>query len=92
MAVTVSDTGTGIAPDIVPHIFDEFRQVHRGMTRQYDGAGLGLTIAKRLAERMGGRLSVTSQPGTGSTVTLHLAITTDLAPHIEHVRLAGGAD
>jgi two-component system, sensor histidine kinase and response regulator len=92
VAVTVSDTGIGIAPDVLPHIFDEFRQVHRGMTRQYDGAGLGLTIAKRLAERMGGRLSVVSQPGTGSTFTLHLAIAADLAPDVEQVRIAGEAE
>jgi len=91
-AITVSDTGIGIAPDVLHHIFDEFRQVHRGMTRQYDGAGLGLTIAKRLAERMGGRLSVASQPETGSTFTLHLAIAADLAPHVEHARIAGEAE
>jgi PAS domain S-box-containing protein len=92
VSVTVSDTGIGIAPDVLPHIFDEFRQVHRGTTRKYDGAGLGLTIAKRLAERMGGRLSVASQPGTGSSFTLHLGIAADLAPHAEHVRIAGEAE
>ena len=42
------------------------------MTRRYDGAGLGLTIARRLAERMGGRLSAESELGVGSTFTLHL--------------------
>ena len=89
VAVSVSDTGIGIAPDALPHIFDEFRQVHHGTARQYDGAGLGLTIAKRLAELMGGRLSVVSQPGTGSTFTLQLAIAADLAPQVEHVRIAG---
>src|SRR5215212_4681932 len=44
VSITVSDTGIGIAPDVLPHIFDEFRQVHHGTTRKYDGAGLGLTI------------------------------------------------
>jgi len=92
VAVTVSDTGIGIAPDVLPHVFDEFRQVHGGTTRKYDGAGLGLTIAKRLAERMGGRLSVASQPGTGSAFTLHLAIAADLAPHVEQVGVAGEAE
>jgi two-component system, sensor histidine kinase and response regulator len=92
VSITVSDTGIGIAPDVLPHIFDEFRQVHHGTTRKYDGAGLGLTIAKRLAERMGGRLSVASQPGTGSSFTLHLGIAVDLAPHVEHVRVAGEAE
>src|SRR5215207_5910476 len=92
VSVNVSDTGIGIAPDVLPHIFDEFRQVHHGTTRKYEGAGLGLTIAKRLAERMGGRLSVASQPGTGSSFTLHLGIAADLAHHVEHVRIAGEAE
>jgi signal transduction histidine kinase len=92
VAVTVSDTGIGIAPDVLPHVFDEFRQVHGGTTRRYDGAGLGLTIAKRLAERMGGRLSVASQPGSGSAFTLHLAIAADLAPRVEHAGIAGEAE
>ena len=72
VAVMVNDTGIGIAPETLPHIFEEFHQVDRGMTRRYEGAGLGLTIARRLAERMGGRLSAESQPGIGSTFTLHL--------------------
>jgi len=72
VAVMVNDTGIGIAPETLPHIFEEFHQVDRGMTRRYEGAGLGLTIATRLAERMGGRLSAESQPGIGSTFTLHL--------------------
>jgi signal transduction histidine kinase len=92
VSVTVSDTGIGIAPDVLPHIFDEFRQVHHGTTRKYDGAGLGLTIAKRLAERMGGRLSVASQPGTGSSFTLHLEIAADLAVDVGYVRIAGEAE
>jgi len=91
VAVTVSDTGIGIAPDVLPHVFDEFRQVHRGTTRKYEGAGLGLTIAKRLAERMGGSLSVASQPERGSTFTLHLAIAADPAPHVERAGIAGEA-
>ena len=66
VAVAVRDTGIGIAAETLPHIFEEFHQVDRGMTRRYEGAGLGLTIARRLAERMGGRLSAESQPGDGS--------------------------
>jgi len=89
VAVTVSDSGIGIAPDALPHIFDEFRQVHHGTARKYEGAGLGLTIAKRLAERMGGRLSVASQPGSGATFTLHLAIAGDVASHVERAGIVG---
>lgn len=70
--VAVSDTGIGIAPDILPHVFEEFRQADSGMTRRHTGAGLGLAIAKRLAEQHGGRISAVSTPDKGSTFTLHL--------------------
>ena len=72
LQVAVSDTGIGIAPDALPHIFMEFRQAEAGLTRRYNGAGLGLAIAKRLAEQHGGHLGVTSQPGAGSIFTLVL--------------------
>ena len=71
-AVAVSDSGIGIAPAAVPHIFEEFRQVDSRTTRRYGGAGLGLAISRRLAEEMGGSISVESVPGAGSTFTLHL--------------------
>jgi len=78
VVVTVSDTGIGIPMDELPHIFEEFRQVEGGMTRRHEGAGLGLAIAKLLAEQMGGRIQVESFPGDGSRFTLHLpALPTD---------------
>jgi two-component system sensor histidine kinase/response regulator len=70
--VAVSDTGIGIAPDAVSRIFEEFQQIDSPQTRRHGGAGLGLAIARGLAERMDGRISVTSEPGVGSTFTLHL--------------------
>jgi signal transduction histidine kinase len=70
--VAVSDTGIGIASDILPHVFEEFRQADSGMTRRHTGAGLGLAIAKRLAEQHGGLISAVSVPNEGSTFTLHL--------------------
>ncbi|MBA3450221.1 MAG: hybrid sensor histidine kinase/response regulator, partial [Chloroflexia bacterium] len=74
--VKVADTGIGIAKNTLPHIFDEFRQADAGMTRRYDGAGLGLAIAKRLAEQQAGEIHVTSKLGAGSTFTLQLPVAT----------------
>jgi signal transduction histidine kinase len=74
VSVAVSDTGIGIAPEALPHIFDEFRQAESGMTRRYTGAGLGLAIARKLAEQHGGSIGVKSQLGVGSTFTLSLPI------------------
>jgi PAS domain S-box-containing protein len=70
--VAVSDTGTGIPAEALEHIFEEFWQADSDIARRSEGAGLGLAIAKKLAEHMGGRIQVESRPGAGSTFTLHL--------------------
>jgi signal transduction histidine kinase/CheY-like chemotaxis protein len=62
----VTDTGIGIHPEDVEHIFERFSQVDQSSTRRHGGAGLGLTIAKELTEMMDGELSVESRPGEGS--------------------------
>ncbi|WP_342643988.1 PAS domain-containing hybrid sensor histidine kinase/response regulator [Rhodoligotrophos ferricapiens] len=62
----VRDTGIGMDPDILPRIFDAFAQGEVGNARRYGGTGLGLTISKRIVERMGGRMEVASSRGTGS--------------------------
>ena len=73
IAISVADTGIGIAPEYVPLIFDEFRQVHGRRSRR-KGSGLGLSISKRLVEAHGGSISVESTPGQGSTFTFTLPI------------------
>jgi len=64
---SIEDTGIGIPPEQQASIFDEFRQVDGSRSREYEGAGLGLAIARKLAELHSGRIWVKSQPGEGST-------------------------
>lgn len=71
-AVIVQDTGIGIAPELLGTIFEPFTQAEMGTGRSYEGAGLGLPIARRLAESMGCRLVITSEVGIGSQVTVLL--------------------
>ncbi|MCX6224920.1 MAG: ATP-binding protein, partial [Bacteroidia bacterium] len=72
--IQVSDTGIGIKKENQKIIFDEFRQVSEGQTRNYDGSGLGLHISKRFAEMMGGSIIVKSKHEAGSTFTLCLPL------------------
>jgi PAS domain S-box-containing protein len=64
---TISDTGIGIPPDQLETIFENFTQADSSITRKYGGTGLGLEISRRLVERMGGSLTVTSGAQGGST-------------------------
>jgi signal transduction histidine kinase len=69
---SVSDTGPGIAPEHLPHIFDRFYRADRARTRSSGGAGLGLAIARQIVEAHGGRIWATSLPGQGTTVTFSI--------------------
>ena len=71
---SVADTGIGIRTEDRAHIFDEFRQVDGSSTRLYGGTGLGLALCLRIAELLGGDISVQSDPGKGSTFRLTLPV------------------
>jgi signal transduction histidine kinase len=68
--VAVQDTGIGIAPDKLDHVFEEFAQGDDSTTKNYGGSGLGLTISRRFCRMMGGDLGVESRLGEGSTFTM----------------------
>src|SRR6185369_6682855 len=71
VAISVSDTGTGIPQEYLPHIFEKFVQVPGAPT---GGAGLGLAISRLIVEAHGGQISVQSEPDKGSTFTFTLPI------------------
>ncbi|MFN3292673.1 MAG: response regulator [Gemmobacter sp.] len=72
--VTVEDTGIGIAPQHLDHIFGEFNQVEDAANRKFEGTGLGLAITRRLIERMGGAVWVDSELGKGSCFGFRLTL------------------
>jgi signal transduction histidine kinase len=72
IAIAVVDTGIGIPPDVLPHLFRPFRQGDNSISRQFGGSGLGLAISRRLIELHNGRIEVQSEPGKGTTVTITL--------------------
>jgi signal transduction histidine kinase/ActR/RegA family two-component response regulator len=72
--VAVRDTGVGIAPEDLGHVFEEFQQVGSATTNQQEGTGLGLTLAKKFVELHGGRIWAESQVGVGSTFVFTLPL------------------
>ncbi len=68
----VADTGIGIPADALPRIFEPFDRGEPSIARRHEGTGLGLAISRRLAELLGGSLTILSEVGRGTTVTLHL--------------------
>jgi CheY-like chemotaxis protein len=91
LVFAVRDTGIGIPPHRLDDIFHSFTQVDASTTRKYGGTGLGLTISRRLAEMMGGALSVESEPGRGSTFSAAIvadAFDDQLAEHVLRERAA----
>jgi signal transduction histidine kinase/CheY-like chemotaxis protein len=75
ISVHIADTGAGIQPELLPYIFDRFKQADASTTRRYRGLGLGLTLSRQLTEMHGGRLAATSPGlGLGSTFTVVLPL------------------
>jgi two-component system, sensor histidine kinase RpfC len=82
----IRDTGIGIKPEALPHIFDSFTQADSSITRRYGGTGLGTSIAKQLVELMAGKIHVTSDESNGTTfeVLLPLAHGEPSAQHVSN--------
>jgi len=78
--VEVEDTGVGIAEEALPGVFDAFKQESEGLTREYEGAGLGLSIVHELVETLGGRIEVDTEKGEGTCISVHLPKTSGPDP------------
>ena len=72
--IKVRDTGVGIAPEMLPRVFDLFTQVDRSLARSEGGLGIGLTLVKRLVEIHGGTITAASEIGRGSEFTISLPV------------------
>lgn len=80
LLLAIRDTGIGIPPDKLDEVFESFKQVDAGTTRQFGGTGLGLAIVRNLAHALGGTVSVSSVVGDGSTFTVDLPLHVAAAP------------
>ncbi len=82
--IDVIDTGIGIPPDRIDQVFDQFAQADAATTRRFGGTGLGLSISRKLAQNMGGDVSVTSEPDKGSCFSITLKMHTARAVECAH--------
>lgn len=76
-AISVKDTGEGIAPDLLPHIFEKFRQGDSSLKRRRSGTGLGLALVKTLAELQHGSVAVKSEVGVGTEFIIYLPLASE---------------
>jgi CheY-like chemotaxis protein len=93
LLIATTDTGIGIPKEKLEAIFQSFQQGQRGLSRGYPGLGLGLALSRRLAQAMGGSISVKSEAGHGSVFTVKLPLQRPLPidPPVSRERLAGPA-
>jgi signal transduction histidine kinase/DNA-binding response OmpR family regulator/PAS domain-containing protein/HPt (histidine-containing phosphotransfer) domain-containing protein len=87
LEIIVRDTGPGLSPELAARLFQSFAQGHGAANRRHGGTGLGLAMARRLSELLGGSLTVSSTPGHGATFTV--TISADPAPPQFHFFLPG---
>ena len=94
LEVRVHDTGIGIAAEQLQVIYDSFRQLESGLSRSYPGMGLGLAVAKKLVEIMGGTIKAESNPGVGSEfiVTVPVDLPADQAADLARLAMAANED
>ncbi|MBA2379068.1 MAG: PAS domain-containing protein [Blastocatellia bacterium] len=93
LALEVSDTGIGINPEVMPYVFDRFRQGNSSTTRRHGGLGLGLAIVRHLVEMHGGEVSVYSEgEGKGSTFTVLLPLVAVVAVDASRESGSGAGD
>ncbi|MGD8626385.1 MAG: response regulator, partial [Anaerolineae bacterium] len=83
VAIRVSDSGIGMTPDQQEIVFEAFKQANGSTSRKYGGTGLGLTISRELAVRLGGHLALESAPGQGSIFSLYLPFSQQGKPEVE---------
>lgn len=81
VVISISDTGVGIPPEHLPRIFERFYRIDKARSRQEGGFGLGLSIVKHLTEAHGGKVTVQSEVGKGSTFTLWLPLNSSRRAH-----------
>ncbi|MDX1741709.1 MAG: ATP-binding protein, partial [Rhodothermales bacterium] len=86
----IRDTGVGISPEFLPHLFDEFKQESTGEARSHEGSGLGLAITKQLVEMHGGRISATSEKNQGTEFALWFPVVPGTRSAIEASDRPGG--
>jgi two-component system sensor histidine kinase BaeS len=79
VTIQVADTGSGIAPEDLPHVFDRFYRGDKSRSRRGGGAGLGLAITRQLVTAHGGQIEVASAPGLGTSFVIALPAAADLA-------------